>query len=127
MQTPCSRSESRARKRTLVKQARDRTQDRSCGCLAPAGLPAAIERSRKRLVKAHAELDVATRPQRSVVDKKGKRKADRRIDNAWSATFDWLTGARSSFPHSMRCAITRTGLPLMATRTSPGAKRSAMR
>jgi hypothetical protein len=66
--------------------------DAQTKALKGKNLPAAIDRSRKRLATAHAALDVATRPQRGAADTQGKRKADRRIDNAWSATFDWLGG-----------------------------------
>jgi hypothetical protein len=56
-------------------------------------LPPAIERSRKRLTVAHASLDAAVQPQASPeTDTQVKRKSDRVIDNAWSATFDWLSG-----------------------------------
>jgi hypothetical protein len=55
-------------------------------------LPPAIGRSKGRLVAALAPLDVATRPPGGQADTQAKRKADRAIDNAWSAFFDWLGG-----------------------------------
>lgn len=55
-------------------------------------LPAAIARSQKRLMAARADLDSATQPPSALVDTQAKRRADRAVDNAWSATFDWLGG-----------------------------------
>lgn len=55
-------------------------------------LPPAIGRSKGRLAAAHNALDVATRPSSNDVDTQAKRRSDWTIDNAWSATFDWLTG-----------------------------------
>lgn len=54
-------------------------------------LPPPIERSRSRLTVAHVALDEVVAPQ-IVGDTKAKRKADRWIDSAWSAGFDWLSG-----------------------------------
>jgi hypothetical protein len=56
-------------------------------------LPPAIERSRKRLTVAHVALNEGIQPQADAeLDTQGKRRADRVIDNAWSASFDWLSG-----------------------------------
>jgi hypothetical protein len=54
-------------------------------------LPPAIERSRQRLTVAHTALDEVIAPQ-AIADTTAKRKADRWIDSAWSAGFDWLSG-----------------------------------
>lgn len=54
-------------------------------------LPPPIERSRTRLTYAHVALDEVVAPQ-VAGDTKAKRKADRWIDAAWSAGFDWLSG-----------------------------------
>ncbi len=57
------------------------------------GLPAAIEPSRKRLENAKSGLDAALAPvEPTGLDPKLQVLADRTIDNAWSATFDWLRG-----------------------------------
>jgi len=56
-------------------------------------LPPAIERSRKRLSAAHAELDDSITPKApGDLDTQAARRADRTIDTAWSAVFDWLSG-----------------------------------
>ncbi|MCK6590828.1 MAG: hypothetical protein L6Q76_24990 [Polyangiaceae bacterium] len=55
-------------------------------------LPGALARSQKRLLAAHTELESATRPAALTLDTQAKRRADRALDNAWSATFDWLSG-----------------------------------
>ncbi|WP_437619625.1 hypothetical protein [Sorangium sp. So ce1151] len=61
--------------------------------LKPKRLPDAIGRSKGRLAAAVAALESLTRPQGGEpVETKTKPKADRIIDNAWSATFDWLGG-----------------------------------
>ncbi|WP_441292038.1 hypothetical protein ACSRUE_17885 [Sorangium sp. KYC3313] len=61
--------------------------------LKPKKLPEAIGRSKGRLVAAVAVLEALTRPQGGdPVETKTKPKADRMLDNAWSATFDWLGG-----------------------------------
>lgn len=61
--------------------------------LKPKKLPDAIGRSKGRLAAAVAALEALTRPQGGdPVETKTKPKADRTIDNAWSATFDWLSG-----------------------------------
>ncbi|WP_437664460.1 hypothetical protein [Sorangium sp. So ce1182] len=61
--------------------------------LKPKKLPDAIGRSRGRLAAAVAALEALTRPRGGdPVETKTKPKADRVIDNAWSATFDWLSG-----------------------------------
>lgn len=54
-------------------------------------LPPPIERSRTRLTAAHVSLDEVVAPQ-IAGDTTAKRKADRWIDAAWSAGFDWLSG-----------------------------------
>ncbi len=54
-------------------------------------LPPPIERSRTRLTVAHVALNEVVAPQ-IVGDTQVKRRADRRIDGAWSAGFDWLSG-----------------------------------
>ena len=54
-------------------------------------LPPPIERSRTRLTAAHVSLDEVIAPQ-IAGDTTAKRKADRWIDAAWSAGFDWLSG-----------------------------------
>ncbi len=54
-------------------------------------LPPPIERSRNRLTAAHLSLDEVVAPQ-VAGDTTAKRTADRRIDAAWSAGFDWLSG-----------------------------------
>jgi hypothetical protein len=54
-------------------------------------LPAVIERSRKRLNIAHVALNEVVAPQ-IAGDTQVKRRADRLIDAAWSAGFDWLSG-----------------------------------
>lgn len=54
-------------------------------------LPPPIERSRTRLTAAHASLDEVVTPE-PAGDTQAKRKADRRIDAAYSAGFDWLSG-----------------------------------
>lgn len=54
-------------------------------------LPPSLERSRKRLTVAHAALDAVVAPQ-VAGDTQVKRRADRWIDSAWSASFDWLSG-----------------------------------
>lgn len=59
--------------------------------LAP--LPAGIERSRKRVAAAYAKLDSAiTGISVDAADAERQRVADRAIDNAWEATFLWLSG-----------------------------------
>ncbi|WP_437478983.1 hypothetical protein WME75_31755 [Sorangium sp. So ce1014] len=61
--------------------------------LKPKKLPEAIGRSKGRLVAAVATLEALTRPQGGdPVETKTKPKADRLLDGAWSATFDWLGG-----------------------------------
>lgn len=56
-------------------------------------LPDAIGRSKGRLAAAVATLEALTRPQAGdPVETKTKPKADRALDNAWSATLDWLSG-----------------------------------
>jgi hypothetical protein len=56
-------------------------------------LPPPIERSCKRLTAAHAALDSILQPQADAeLDTQAKRRSDRVIDNAWSASFDWLSG-----------------------------------
>ncbi len=54
-------------------------------------LPPPIERSCGRLTTAHVALDGVVTPQ-AAGDTKAKRNADRWIDSAWSASFDWLSG-----------------------------------
>ena len=54
-------------------------------------LPPPIERSRARLILALTALDEVVAPQLAG-DTQVKRRADRVIDNAWSAGFDWLSG-----------------------------------
>lgn len=59
--------------------------------LAP--LPAGIERSRRRLADAYTKLEAAiTGISVDVADAERQRVADRAIDNAWEATFLWLSG-----------------------------------
>jgi len=53
-------------------------------------LPDSIERSHKRLTAAHAALNERLLPTEQ--DTQGRRKADRTVDNAWAATFNWLYG-----------------------------------
>lgn len=64
--------------------------------LAAAGvgpLPAGIERSRRSLAAAHAKLESAiTGISVEAADAEVQRLADRAIDNAWEATFLWLSG-----------------------------------
>ncbi|WP_434042206.1 MULTISPECIES: hypothetical protein [Sorangium] len=61
--------------------------------LKPKRLPEAIGRSRARLVAAVAALEALTRPQGGdPAETRTKPKADRLLDNAWSATFDWVGG-----------------------------------
>src|SRR6185369_5603545 len=56
-------------------------------------LPAGIERSRQRLSAAYAKLESAiTGISVDAVDSERQRVADRSIDNAWEATFQWLSG-----------------------------------
>src|SRR5262245_18946085 len=56
-------------------------------------LPAGIERSRQRLAAAYANLDSAiTGISVASADSERQRVADRAIDNAWEATFQWLSG-----------------------------------
>ncbi len=55
-------------------------------------LPASIRRTLGRLAVAHTALDEATLPQVDETDTEAKRKADRVVDRAWSATFRWLGG-----------------------------------
>jgi hypothetical protein len=56
-------------------------------------LPAGIERSRQRLATAHATLEQAiTGIAVDAADADRQREADRAIDNAWEATFLWLSG-----------------------------------
>ena len=54
-------------------------------------LPPPIERSRKRLTVANVALNEVVAPQ-IAGDTQVKRRADRWIDGAWSAGFDWLSG-----------------------------------
>jgi hypothetical protein len=54
-------------------------------------LPPPIERSRARLTVANVALNEVVAPQ-IAGDTQVKRKADRLIDAAWSAGFDWLSG-----------------------------------
>ena len=54
-------------------------------------LPPPIERSRTRLTIAHISLNEVVAPQ-VAGDTQAKRRADRWIDGAWSASFDWLSG-----------------------------------
>ncbi len=54
-------------------------------------LPPPIERSRARLTVANVALNEVVAPQ-VAGDTQAKRKADRWIDGAWSAGFDWLSG-----------------------------------
>lgn len=54
-------------------------------------LPPPIERSRARLTLALAGLEEVVAPQ-IAGDTQVKRRADRVIDTAWSASFDWLSG-----------------------------------
>ena len=54
-------------------------------------LPPPIERSRTRLTVANVALNEVVAPQ-IAGDTQAKRKADRWIDSAWSAGFDWLSG-----------------------------------
>ena len=54
-------------------------------------LPPPIERSRARLILALVALDEVVAPQ-IAGDTQAKRRADRVIDGAWSAGFDWLSG-----------------------------------
>ncbi|WP_437983065.1 hypothetical protein [Sorangium sp. So ce117] len=61
--------------------------------LKPKKLPDAIGRSKGRLAAAVATLEALTRPHGGdPAETKTKPKADRILDNAWSATFDWLGG-----------------------------------
>ena len=54
-------------------------------------LPPPIERSRTRLTVANVALNEVVARQ-IAGDTQAKRRADRRIDGAWSAGFDWLSG-----------------------------------
>ena len=54
-------------------------------------LPPPIERSRARLILALTGLEEVVAPQ-IASDTQAKRRADRVIDGAWSASFDWLSG-----------------------------------
>ncbi|WP_437573809.1 hypothetical protein [Sorangium sp. So ce887] len=55
-------------------------------------LPVPIARSKGRLAAARDALEAATRPQGAAASASSKPKADRAIDNAWSAAYDWLSG-----------------------------------
>jgi hypothetical protein len=56
-------------------------------------LPAGIERSRQRVATAYAALERAiTGIAVDAADADRQREADRAIDNAWEATFLWLSG-----------------------------------
>ena len=56
-------------------------------------LPAGIERSRRRVQEAFAALEAAiTGASVGAGDVDRQREADRGIDNAWEATFLWLSG-----------------------------------
>jgi hypothetical protein len=54
-------------------------------------LPPPIARSCARLTAAHAALNEVVEPQ-VAGDTQAKRRADRWIDSAWSAGYDWLSG-----------------------------------
>jgi len=56
-----------------------------------SSLPPPIERSRQRLIVANVALNEVVAPQ-VTGDTQVKRKADRWIDSAWSAGYDWLSG-----------------------------------
>jgi hypothetical protein len=56
----------------------------------PIALPEKIARSRQRMEHADAELIEVLRPE--VAPAKVKKEADRVIDNAWSAFYNWLSG-----------------------------------
>ncbi|WP_437731258.1 hypothetical protein [Sorangium sp. So ce1335] len=61
--------------------------------LKPKRLPEAIGRSKGRLAAAVATLEALTRPQGGdPVETRTKPKADRIVDNAYSAAHDWLAG-----------------------------------
>ncbi|WP_437827049.1 hypothetical protein [Sorangium sp. So ce1153] len=55
-------------------------------------LPMTIGRSKGRLAAARNALEAVTRPQGATASAQSKPKADRAIDNAWSAAYDWLSG-----------------------------------
>ncbi|HSN98012.1 MAG TPA: hypothetical protein VLS89_06925 [Candidatus Nanopelagicales bacterium] len=55
-------------------------------------LPQAIARSLARLLAQRSALALITAPSTQEADTQVKRKADRALDNAWGATFDWLIG-----------------------------------
>lgn len=68
-------------------------------------LPAGIERSRQRVAAAYAALERAiTGIAVDAVDAVRQREADRAIDNAWEATFLWLSGI-CKLPPEANCHV----------------------
>jgi hypothetical protein len=55
-------------------------------------LPPPIERSRARLATALVDLEAELDSPPPTVDPTVRRRADRAIDGAWEATFEWLSG-----------------------------------
>ena len=78
-------------------------------------LPGTIDRSRRRLAAAQVALEsVLRRTHADVPDSGTVREAERALDAAWAATFDWLSGwcklAAEANPHraAARAVFTRT-------------------
>ncbi len=68
-------------------------------------LPAGIERTRRRLQSALADLDAAiTGVSVRAGDVERQREADREIDNAWEATYLWLSGF-CRLPEAANCHV----------------------